>query len=326
MPRLSDIEVSQLAAVGVGAYEKGDYDCTIKCMLKVIDNEPKHWRAKLYLGMAYLRQGDKLLGTFQLRFVKTNCPEAELREQADKAMNTLSQVPAEPPSGQFAAQRTSGQFAAQRATGQFPAQPAGRATGQYAAASIGQPTSRPSGQYPAPPLPQPTAQLEAQRATGQFEAQRATGQFANRPAGQPAGQPLAQAPGQPIGQPAAGDAANFGQPVQRTITDKSGWLSASEINSRRKKVEALVQTAKGQRFPLGPTNTIGKNYKNTIRLIEDRTIGDFQAVIVFEDQEFWIENSMDSNPTRVNGRPVTERTRLRPGDEIRMGQTIFKVE
>src|SRR6185437_920762 len=149
MPRLSDIEVSQLAAVGFNAYEKADYDCTIKCLLKVIDNEPKHWRAKLYLGMAYLSTGDRLLGTFQLRFVKTNCPDAEMRELADKAMNTITAAAAQPAnnanvraSGQYAT-RATGQYATQAAGGRFDARPAGQPLGQATNQPASQPTNQP---------------------------------------------------------------------------------------------------------------------------------------------------------------------------------------
>lgn len=238
MPRLSEAEVCELVKAGMDAYNHGDYACTIKCLLKVIDNDPKQWRAKLYLGMAYLKTGDRLLGIFQLRFLKTNCPDVEISRKAQEAMDTLA------PDG------SAGAAGQNKTTGQT----AFRISGQYG-------------------LPVPDA-----------------------------------------------------TPATRSLADKSGWLSAAEVASRRKRVECLVHTTKGRRFPLGPRTTIGRDQKNTIRVMEDRYMSEFQAVITMEDGEYLLESTVTVNPTRVNGKPVTDRTRLKPGDEIRMGQTTFRVE
>lgn len=80
----------ELLEAGLLAYERGDFKSAVSILLQITDREPRNWRAKLYLGMSYVFNGDVLLGVSQLRFVKNNCDDPTIKEKAEKALESLT--------------------------------------------------------------------------------------------------------------------------------------------------------------------------------------------------------------------------------------------
>jgi pSer/pThr/pTyr-binding forkhead associated (FHA) protein len=75
----------------------------------------------------------------------------------------------------------------------------------------------------------------------------------------------------------------------------------------------------------GPCCILGRDPSASIRLEED-SVSKQHARLSHENGVFHIEDLESSNGTFVNGRRVYRRTELRPGDLIRLGAVILKLE
>ncbi len=82
---------------------------------------------------------------------------------------------------------------------------------------------------------------------------------------------------------------------------------------------------KGRRFEL-PGNVpqlIGRS--SEALPISDTTVSRRHAEITPDKGTWWIRDLDSHNGTIVNGKPITERQRLAEGDQIRVGETVFRV-
>jgi len=92
-------------------------------------------------------------------------------------------------------------------------------------------------------------------------------------------------------------------------------------------------------FPLNPPRkfeteansiTLGRNPSSgqtvDIELGEDDYVSRVHARITCENDEYWVEDMGSVNGTWVNGREINTKTRLFPGDKVKMGLTIVEVE
>ncbi|HEY9791750.1 MAG TPA: FHA domain-containing protein [Candidatus Obscuribacterales bacterium] len=92
-------------------------------------------------------------------------------------------------------------------------------------------------------------------------------------------------------------------------------------------VKVLVNTTSGKRHFLSDHKTqIGSDPGNQVVLIKDPFVSKLQAIITKQDNEFWLEDSAAINPTKLNGKPLTGKTKLNAGDAIRLGKTLFRLE
>jgi hypothetical protein len=73
-------------------------------------------------------------------------------------------------------------------------------------------------------------------------------------------------------------------------------------------------------------NTIGRDASNSIPITKDTTISSEHVIILFRNGSFKIKDRMTANGTFLNGQEieVEEAYDLNDGDEIRLGNTIFK--
>ncbi|NBN99835.1 MAG: FHA domain-containing protein [Flavobacteriia bacterium] len=73
-------------------------------------------------------------------------------------------------------------------------------------------------------------------------------------------------------------------------------------------------------------NTIGCDPKNTIPITKDSTISGEHVIILFKNGSFKIKDKMTTNGTFLNGEEleVEEAYDLHDGDELRLGNTVFK--
>jgi len=74
-----------------------------------------------------------------------------------------------------------------------------------------------------------------------------------------------------------------------------------------------------------PVSVIGRDPTASVRL-EEESVSKQHARITQEDGRFVIQDLGSSNGTFINGRRIHEPTELRPGDLIRLGAVILKLE
>ncbi len=78
-------------------------------------------------------------------------------------------------------------------------------------------------------------------------------------------------------------------------------------------------------FELKVTNIVGREPSCDVALPEDTTVSRRHAVITVSGSECSIKDEGSSNGTYINGAKVTEQT-LKPGDELRIGDSKFRYE
>lgn len=86
--------------------------------------------------------------------------------------------------------------------------------------------------------------------------------------------------------------------------------------------EIAIQTAGGtrERFPLAKERvTIGRSRDSDI-FLPDQWLSRHHAAIELRDEAFWVSDLHSKNGTLLNGEPVREARRLRPGDVITLGE------
>jgi pSer/pThr/pTyr-binding forkhead associated (FHA) protein len=73
-------------------------------------------------------------------------------------------------------------------------------------------------------------------------------------------------------------------------------------------------------------NTIGRDTKNSICITRDKTISSQHVRILYRGEKFYIKDEMTANGTYLNGEmmEVEKATPLNDGDEIKLGETVFK--
>ena len=86
--------------------------------------------------------------------------------------------------------------------------------------------------------------------------------------------------------------------------------------------EIAIQTAGGtrERYPLAkPRVTIGRSRESDI-FLPDQWLSRHHAAIEQRDEAFWVNDLRSKNGTLLNGEPVADWRRLRPGDVITLGE------
>jgi hypothetical protein len=120
-----------------------------------------------------------------------------------------------------------------------------------------------------------------------------------------------------------------GHPFKRTqfvsddVTEAPGQLSQIE---KRKLVGWLAtfshdEYGQDYRLYIGK-NKIGSSPACDI-VIDDPSVSGEHATVLFRDHEFLIKDNFSTNGTKINGAGIDE-GRLKEGDELKLGNTIFK--
>lgn len=86
---------------------------------------------------------------------------------------------------------------------------------------------------------------------------------------------------------------------------------------------AMDENNDDSRHELRPVNALGRNQDNHI-VIDDPFASTHHAIIVWRDQQWWIEDLESHNGTQLNGHRLTEPERLSSGDLIQIGETEFQ--
>jgi pSer/pThr/pTyr-binding forkhead associated (FHA) protein len=111
-----------------------------------------------------------------------------------------------------------------------------------------------------------------------------------------------------VSQSDSNNISNFDQSIKRKIV---GWLVTFTYE----------ETGQDYRLYIGK-NKIGSLSSNDI-IINDPSISGEHVTILFRDNEFLIKDNFSTNGTKING-ITTDEGKLKEGDELRLGNAIFK--
>jgi hypothetical protein len=127
---------------------------------------------------------------------------------------------------------------------------------------------------------------------------------------------------------AAGDQGTA-HPFKRThiVTGDATDLSAPKSYMERRKLVGWLTTFThdeyGQDYRLYTgKNKIGSSPGGDI-VIDDPSVSGDHVTVLFRDHEFLIKDNFSTNGTKINGVSVDE-GRLKEGDELKLGNTLFK--
>lgn len=70
-------------------------------------------------------------------------------------------------------------------------------------------------------------------------------------------------------------------------------------------------------------STIGRNITNTI-VIDDKMISNYHAVIIYENEDIWIEDLESRNGIFMNGLRIESQAKLNDGCIIKLGSTMLR--
>lgn len=113
------------------------------------------------------------------------------------------------------------------------------------------------------------------------------------------------------------------QPPMRAKTRVAAFFNAVDGGPM---LEATAGPVTGKSYPVGGELLIGALDGNDLAIPDDPTLSGFHARVRLADSVLTIEDSRSTNGTFVNGvRLGTDRKLLKPGDEIRVGRSVFRV-
>ena len=93
------------------------------------------------------------------------------------------------------------------------------------------------------------------------------------------------------------------------------------------RMPVLVNTATEERHTISEASVkLGRAPENTIVLPDDGYASADHARVYFENGAWWVEDLMSSNGTSVNDQLISAPYKLAPGDCIKVGRTIFRIE
>jgi len=82
--------------------------------------------------------------------------------------------------------------------------------------------------------------------------------------------------------------------------------------------------ATAQRYPLHAITTLGRSASNTI-VVNDEFASSVHARIIWEADQWWLEDRRSSNGTRLNDAAIEERALLADGDVIGIGKIRYQL-
>lgn len=115
--------------------------------------------------------------------------------------------------------------------------------------------------------------------------------------------------------------------LQRALADERTALAARQIG-----LAALVVTRShsggprvGARLPLRAVSSVGRDAGNDV-VLNDEAASAKHAVVSFADGEWWLEDAGSTNGTLLNGSRISDKERIRYGDELAVGRIALRLE
>jgi cytochrome c-type biogenesis protein CcmH/NrfG len=90
-------DIVQLIFAGLTAYQNGKLQDAIKLLNKALDVKKDEWEARLYLGLAYHRTGQRKQAKYQFQTVLDWCQNQEIRRLARVALDSVNAELTPPP-------------------------------------------------------------------------------------------------------------------------------------------------------------------------------------------------------------------------------------
>lgn len=89
----------------------------------------------------------------------------------------------------------------------------------------------------------------------------------------------------------------------------------------------LVNLANNERFAINVMSfSIGRAADNDFVLPEDEYASAHHSRIFWQQGNWWIEDLKSSNGTFVNDKMIDHETQLSPGNTIKVGHTVLRIE
>jgi pSer/pThr/pTyr-binding forkhead associated (FHA) protein len=111
------------------------------------------------------------------------------------------------------------------------------------------------------------------------------------------------------------DAPVVAEPRAGASVDKGGWAL--------KLLEPVAR--KGEWLPVNAELTAGRAGGCSLVLADDTFVSQVHARVFPRNGRLWVEDLGSTNGTYVNGKRITEATRVRRGDQVQFGQTLVEV-
>ncbi|MGC9357597.1 MAG: FHA domain-containing protein [Anaerolineae bacterium] len=80
-----------------------------------------------------------------------------------------------------------------------------------------------------------------------------------------------------------------------------------------------------RRIPLRSVTALGRADDNTL-ILDDPFASAHHAIVLWREEQWWIEDLESHNGTYLNDERVLEPERLSSGDRIRIGETVLRFE
>ncbi|HWD24244.1 MAG TPA: FHA domain-containing protein [Acidimicrobiales bacterium] len=81
---------------------------------------------------------------------------------------------------------------------------------------------------------------------------------------------------------------------------------------------------RGRQFDIAGDLTLGRSSACTVVLEDDTFASSVHARIYHDDEDLWLEDLGSKNGTHINDERVTVPVRVRRGDRLKIGSTIFE--
>ncbi len=115
------------------------------------------------------------------------------------------------------------------------------------------------------------------------------------------------------------------QAIWSIIPGKSEYVCEAISMAFLKVLDSPDPSLKDQTIPLsGKETSIGRGKENGL-VLEDHAVSRHHAKIVEEPDGHVLVDNNSANGSWVNGQRVSE-MRLKPGDQIRLGKTLFEIQ
>ncbi|MBN9395769.1 MAG: FHA domain-containing protein [Candidatus Melainabacteria bacterium] len=103
--------------------------------------------------------------------------------------------------------------------------------------------------------------------------------------------------------------------------------SETMTNTPTGRLPVLVNMESGEKHTLdNPNVTIGRSPDCGLVLSDDDYASGEHARIYFDQGRWWLEDTMSSNGTSVNGQMINSVYQLMPNDVLKFGRTTFRIE
>jgi pSer/pThr/pTyr-binding forkhead associated (FHA) protein len=84
---------------------------------------------------------------------------------------------------------------------------------------------------------------------------------------------------------------------------------------------AWLEMPNGERVPIKRTCTLGRSSSNDVAVKDEKVSRKHALIHTQEENEYWLVDFGSANGTSINGRRITQPTRLQDGDELELAET-----